>query len=167
MEGQNRNECAISSTRAARNSSDLNATENRAIHEQVRSRQTLLLGRKILCIDDQADARVIVRSALSACGAQIKMAASAHEAMQLVQSWLPDIIVSDVGMPDMDGYELMRRIRQLAPENGSLIPSIALTGYSRAEERERALAAGFQTFLSKPIDTQLLVQTIADLLKRG
>ncbi len=131
------------------------------------SRQTLLLGYKILAIDDQADARAIVQSALRVCGAHIKMAASAYEALQIVQSWLPDIIVSDVGMPDMDGYELMRRIRELPPESGGTIPSIALTGYSRAEERERALAAGFQTFLSKPIDTQLLTQTIADLLKRG
>ena len=167
LEDESRSECAISSARAVHDSSDQNATENRASREQSRSRQTLLLGRKVLAIDDQADARVIVRSALSACGAQIKMAASAHEAMQLVQSWLPDMIISDVGMPDMDGYELMRRIRQLPPENGGLIPSIALTGYSRAEERERALAAGYQTFLSKPIDTQLLAQTIADLLKRG
>ena len=167
LEDQNRSECAISSTRSASNPSNQNIAEHRANREQVRSRQTLLLGCKVLGIDDQSDAHVIVRSALSACGAQIKMAASAHEAMQLVQSWLPDIIVSDVGMPDMDGYELMRRIRQLPPENGGLIPSIALTGYSRAEERERALAAGFQTFLSKPIDTQLLAQTIADLLKRG
>lgn len=130
------------------------------------NRQTLLLGFKVLAIDDQADARAIIYSALKACGAQVKTAASAYEALQLVQSWQPDIMVSDVGMPDMDGYELMRRVRELAPENGGAVPSIALTGYSRAEERERALAAGFQTFLSKPIDTQLLTQTIADLLKR-
>ncbi len=166
VENLDESECAISSSRINSGGRD-NARTQVGLSRVAHNSQMLLLGRKILGIDDEADARNIVRSALSACGAQVKMAASAHEAMQLVQSWLPDIIVSDVGMPDMDGYELMRRIRQLPPENGGLIPSIALTGYSRSEERERALAAGFQTFLPKPIDTQLLAQTIADLLKRN
>jgi len=126
-----------------------------------------LNGIKILGIDDQSDARNLVQTMLSAHGAEVQMADCATTAIELLQSWQPAIIVSDVGMPEIDGYELMRRIRALPVADGGITPAIALTGYARSEERNRALAAGFQAFLAKPVQPHDLVSVITRLTKRS
>ena len=127
---------------------------------------TLLSGLRVLGIDDQPDARYLIRVALASCGASVKLAASAHEALELVRSWRPDVIVSDVGMPDLDGYEFLRTVRGLSEDEGGKTPSVALTGYARDEERSRARAAGFEDFLSKPVDPNLLARSVAQLAGR-
>ena len=79
---------------------------------------------------------------------------------------LPDIVISDIGMAEEDGYELMRKLRELPPEQGGLLPAIALTGYATRKDRERALAAGYQIHLAKPVEREDLVTAIASLIKR-
>lgn len=127
---------------------------------------TLLSGLRILGIDDQADARYLIRVSLASCGASVRLAASAHEALEQVRLWKPDVIVSDVGMPDMDGYEFLRCVRALDESEGGHTPSIALTGYARDEERSMARSAGFEGFVSKPVDPNLLAKAVAQLAGR-
>ena len=127
---------------------------------------TLLSGLRVLGIDDQADARYLIRVALAACGASVRLASNAHEALEMVKGWKPDVIVSDVGMPEMDGYEFLRCVRALDEKDGGRTPSIALTGYARDEERAHARGAGFESFLSKPVDPNLLARAVADLAGR-
>ena len=89
--------------------------------------------------------------------------ASAREALQLLEVDRPDVLVSDIGLPDEDGYSLIRRIRQREAEHGGLLPAIALTGYARADDRTRALAAGFQAHVAKPLEPAELIAAIADV----
>ncbi len=141
-------------------------TKDQGSGKDARTSATLLSGLRVLGIDDQPDARDLIRVAMASCGAAVKLAASAHEALETVRLWRPDVIVSDVGMPEMDGYEFLRCVRALSEGEGGRTPSIALTGYARDEERSRARAAGFEGFLSKPIDPDLLAHTVAQLAGR-
>lgn len=126
-----------------------------------------LHGLKVLAIDDQDDARRLLETVLSTQGAEVKMADSAAAALAMLKSFCPHIIVSDVGMPEMDGYALMRHIRALPGHEGGTTPAIALTGYARNEERDRAMQAGFQAFLSKPVQAIDLISAIARLSGRS
>ena len=101
---------------------------------------------------------------LTACGAEVAEAASAAEALRLIESSAPDILVSDIGMPNMDGYDLIRQIRtRLAAKT---LPAAALTAFARSEDRRRALLAGFQTHVAKPVDPAELVAAVASLVER-
>ena len=91
------------------------------------------------------------------------MASSATEALDLIREFKPDVIVSDVGMPGVDGYEFISRLRSLSPEEGAKIPAVALTAYVRVEDRMRALAAGYQMHVPKPVETAELAAVIASL----
>jgi signal transduction histidine kinase/ActR/RegA family two-component response regulator len=119
-----------------------------------------LTGLRILVVDDQADARDLMHSVLVGAGAKVLTAESADEALALLTSQRPDVIVSDIGMPGRDGYELMRAIRALPPESGGRTPAIALTAFARPEDRMRAMLAGFQVHLNKPIEPQELLATV-------
>jgi PAS domain S-box-containing protein len=121
---------------------------------------------KILVVDDEADARQMVQSVLEGGAAIVKVAASAAEALEMIRGYKPDVIVSDVGMPETDGYEFIRRLRQLPREEGGRIPAVALTAYARADDRRKALLAGFQNHAAKPMDPQELVVVIANLAGR-
>lgn len=129
-----------------------------------RARATLK-DRQILVVDDQLDAREVVAVVLEDAGAHVLQAASSHAAMALLAS-TDDVsaIVSDIGMPDEDGYAFLRRVR--STPRIELIPALALTAYARIEERELALASGFQEHLAKPIDPAALVTSVAALLQR-
>ena len=126
-----------------------------------------LTGLKVLVVDDEADARGLVRRLLEDCGATVIVAASASEGYWMLQSERPDILVSDIGMPGEDGYSLIRRVRALETEKGGNTPAVALTAYARAEDRMKAVVAGFQHHVVKPVEPAELITMVASLAKRG
>jgi len=126
-----------------------------------------LAGLRVLVVDDQPDARDLIARVLGDCAAVVLTAASAEEAVALVEVERPDVLVSDIGMPDTDGYELLRRVRALGPERGGKVPAIALTAFARSEDRTRTLRAGFLVHVSKPVDASELIATIASVARRA
>ncbi len=125
-----------------------------------------LAGLSVLVVDDDRDARELLSRVLEHFGAEVQLAASAAEGLQVLRSARPDVLVSDIGMPDVDGYELIRRVRDL--EDGvARTPAIALTAFARAEDRERALEAGYQVHVAKPVDPGRLVAAVASLAAAG
>ena len=125
-----------------------------------------LAGLKILVVDDEADTCDLLRSVLSGCGADVTAARSANEAFRLFQLVRPDVMVSDIGMPLEDGYELMRKVRALPEVNGGKVPAVALTAYARPDDRIRALRAGYQMHVAKPVEMRELVSIVASLANR-
>lgn len=123
-----------------------------------------LTGIRVLVVDDEPDARQLVRRVLSECGADVAVAESAAAAVQLVESFRPDILVSDIGMPEQDGYDLIREVRRRVA--AKTLPAVALTAFARSEDRRRALLAGFQTHVAKPVDPAELVAVVASLVER-
>ena len=125
-----------------------------------------LQGIKVLVVDDQEDARDLLKRVLEESAAEVVTAASADEAVALLDVYMPDILISDIGMPDADGFDLLRRVRALPPDRGGRIPAIALTAFARSEDRTRALRAGFLVHVSKPVDPSELVATVASVAGR-
>lgn len=129
-----------------------------------------LNGVKVLVVDDETDARELLATLLQQSGAQVMAAASAREALAIIRQCSteqrPDVLVSDIGMPEEDGYMLIQQIRALAPEQGGRIPAIALTAYARTEDRIRALASGFQSHVPKPVEPAEFITVVANLLNR-
>jgi signal transduction histidine kinase/CheY-like chemotaxis protein len=123
-----------------------------------------LSGIKVLLADDDGDARETMTQVLSDSGAEVAGAASAAEALATFEAFHPDVVVSDIGMPEEDGYELIRKLRMLG--EGGAVPAIALTAFSRLEDRTRAMLAGFQIHLTKPVDASELLVTIASVTGR-
>ena len=121
-------------------------------------------GVRVLVVDDEPDARSLIERLLEDCEATVTTAGSANEALEQVAREAPDVLLSDIGMPTEDGYSLMRRIRSLSGE-ASRIPAIALTAYARAEDRVKALQAGYQMHLSKPVEPVKLIEMVASLVK--
>jgi len=124
-----------------------------------------LKGLRILAIDDELDVRDMLQTLLEDCGANVLTASSAKEGLEALAAWRPHVLISDIGMPEEDGYSLIRKIRALSPEQGADVPAIALTGYVRVEERMRALEAGYQMFVPKPVETNELISIIGDLCR--
>jgi signal transduction histidine kinase/ActR/RegA family two-component response regulator len=118
-------------------------------------------GLRILVVDDSADGRALTSLVLTQAGASVKAVASVREALQLLDVERPDALVSDIGLPDEDGYGLIRRVRQYEAEHGGFLPAVALTGYARAEDQARSLAAGFQAHVPKPVEPVELASAIA------
>ncbi|HYO99372.1 MAG TPA: ATP-binding protein, partial [Pyrinomonadaceae bacterium] len=125
-----------------------------------------LEGLKVLVVDDEVDARELFRAGLSRCGAEVSTAGSAREALAAIEERQPDLLISDIGMPGEDGYELIRKVRALPAGRGGKIPAIALTAYARTEDRLRALRAGYQMHISKPVELAELVAVMASLIQR-
>ena len=126
-----------------------------------------LSGVRVLVVDDQPDARELVARMLRECKAEVIEAADAREALQLVERHRPTVMVSDIGMPDVDGYELLKRVRALGSERGGTVPAIALTAFARSEDRTRALHRGFQVHVSKPVEPAELIATVASVAGRA
>ncbi|HZM90600.1 MAG TPA: response regulator [Blastocatellia bacterium] len=126
-----------------------------------------LEGLWVLVVDDEADARELVATLLHQCGARVTPVGSAPEALAVITAGedgrRPDVLVSDVSMPEVDGYELVRRVRELGPESGGRIPAVALTAYGRSIDRIRALSAGFQMHMPKPVEPAELATVVASL----
>jgi len=128
---------------------------------------SLLLGVNVLVVDDEPDGRELVGRILSECGAAITLAASAQEAIDLLERFSSDVLVSDIGMPDVDGYELLRRVRVLGSQQSRPIAAAALTALARPEDRTRALLSGYQTHIGKPVDPTELIAAVATLVGRA
>jgi signal transduction histidine kinase len=119
-----------------------------------------LQGIAVLVVDDEADTRELVMAVLAAAHATVFTASSAAEGLALVKSRRPTVIICDIGMPERDGYQFMRDVRSLPPGQGGRIPAIALTAFARSEDRTRAMLAGYQVHVAKPIEPQELVATV-------
>jgi CheY-like chemotaxis protein/nitrogen-specific signal transduction histidine kinase len=122
-----------------------------------------LAGLKVLVVDDEPDTREILQRLLAARDARVLLAASAREALTLLRQEKPHVLVSDIGMPHEDGYWLIQQVRSLPPEEGGSIPALALTALARAEDRLRALHAGFQAHTAKPVEPVELIYLVAGL----
>jgi signal transduction histidine kinase/DNA-binding response OmpR family regulator len=120
---------------------------------------------RVLVVDDEEDSRILVRELLAARGARVVVAGSADEAMRHMAAFRPHVLVSDIGMPEVDGYTLIRNVRALPPEMGGDTPAIALTAYARSEDRRRAVNEGFQMHVAKPVDPSELLIRVADLAR--
>jgi signal transduction histidine kinase len=126
----------------------------------------LLEGVKVVVVEDEADTRELLVVALQQCGAEVAAFGTVPEALAWLDHSVPDVLVSDIGVPVEDGYSLIRKIRAREPGRGGNVPAAALTAYARAEDRLRALEAGYQTHLAKPVDPPELIATVARLAGR-
>jgi PAS domain S-box-containing protein len=122
-----------------------------------------LKGVRVLVVEDDPDTLELLRFILDRRGAEVNTAASTREALDVMEHWQPTTLVSDLAMPEQDGYELIGRIRSRGSERGGNIPAVAVSAYTRTEDRIRALSAGFQMHLPKPVDPEELVATVAAL----
>ncbi len=122
-----------------------------------------LQGITVLAVDDEQDARDLIKRVLEGSGARVFVAASSQEGLDLVRRERPDMIISDIGMPDQDGYDFIKQVRRLKPQEGGRTPAAALTAFARAEDRTRALRAGYQTHVSKPVEPTELTAVVASL----
>ncbi len=127
----------------------------------------LLRDLRVLLVDDEEDARELIGLMLGSYEAEVKSCASAAEALRALDEWLPDVMVSDIGMPAEDGYDLIKKTRAREPDRGGLIPALALTAYARPEDAQRALDAGYQAHISKPVDPSELAKAVASVAGRG
>ena len=123
-------------------------------------------GLKVLVVDDEVDAQELLRVAISERGAHVTTAGSVQEALACIEKESPDLLISDIGMPDEDGYELIRRVRAFPAEGGGRVPAIALTAYARAEDRMKALRSGYQMHVPKPVEMGELITVAASLIQR-
>ncbi|MBE9201345.1 MULTISPECIES: ATP-binding protein [unclassified Nodularia (in: cyanobacteria)] len=126
-----------------------------------------LLGVRVLVVDDEIDTRDFITTVLQQCQAEVKTVESVSEALQVMREWKPDVLVSDIAMPEEDGYSLIRKVRSQPPEQGGKIPAAALTAYARAEDRTRAIQEGYQLHLPKPIEPAELAIVVASLVNRN
>jgi signal transduction histidine kinase/DNA-binding response OmpR family regulator len=129
-----------------------------------------LAGLRVMVVDDERDARELLVAMLEQRGAAVIAAGSVAEALMTLDGMtngsMPDVLISDIGMPAEDGFEFIRKVRAMAPDRGGRIPAIALTAYARAEDRARALEAGFERHLAKPVEPATLASAVANLAHR-
>ena len=118
---------------------------------------------RVLVVDDEPDARELIKRVLLQCNAKVTTAPSAAEGLKILQAEKPDVLVSDIGMPGKDGYQFIREVRKLSASAGGRTPAIALTAFARSEDRTRAMLAGYQVHISKPIEPQELIATVGSL----
>jgi len=127
-----------------------------------------LAGLRVLIVEDEADSRELLSAVLSRCGAETSTASSCQDALAAIGSAtdLPDVIVSDLGMAERDGYEMIRLLRSLPADKGGQIPAVAVTGYVNPGDRQRALSAGYSSHVAKPIDPRSVAGAVARAAKR-
>lgn len=126
-----------------------------------------LKGIKVMVVDDQADAIHLVKRILEDCGATVTACTSGVECLNCVPRLRPDVVITDIGMPEMDGYELIGELRALSPEQGGRTPAVALTAFARSEDRRRAMLAGFDVHVAKPVEPGELVAVVSRLARRN
>jgi len=145
------------------------AEERRREIERRRSRSDSIRldGLHVLLVEDDEDSRKLLGTMLKRYGARVTSTMSAKEALRVFEGELPDLLISDIGMPDEDGYELIRKLRSAPPDKGGLTPAIALTGYASRKDRERALTAGYQQHIAKPVEQADIITAVAALVGRG
>jgi CheY-like chemotaxis protein len=121
----------------------------------------------VLVVDDDAETREVMQVALGFEGARVTTASSVADAVAAIERRWPDVLVSDIGMPGEDGYDLIRRVRRLGAARGLHIPAIALTAYAAADDRRRTLEAGYEAHVAKPVEASVVAPLIASLLPGG
>jgi CheY-like chemotaxis protein len=126
-----------------------------------------LAGVHVLIIDDDAEARDLLRTVLRYCGGLVSIAASAGEGLETLRRVLPDIIVCDIAMPEHDGYWFVRSLRALSPESGGGLPVIAITAHGTTHGPDRTLPAGFQAHIRKPVDPWELCRVVASMTRKA
>lgn len=143
-------------------------SEGEEISQQINNPENSpsLHGLQVLLVDDDPDTRFFLSTALAQWGAKAIEASSVNEALQAIEKWKPDVLISDIGMPEEDGYTLIRKVRSLSAEQGGLIPAAAITAYARTEDRTRSLLEGFQMHVPKPVEPTELAAVIATLAGR-
>ncbi len=124
-----------------------------------------LRGIRVLVVDDEEDARQLVKAILDECGCEVTLASSVKEAMLALEREIPDVLVSDIGMPQEDGYDLIRRVRSLPVEGAVSLPAAALTAYARTEDRRRVLSAGYSMHIPKPVEPSELIAVVVSLTR--
>jgi CheY-like chemotaxis protein len=122
---------------------------------------------KVLLVEDEPDSRELLTTILKACGAIVTAVSSSEAALREVNRVIPDVVVSDIGMPGESGYDLIDKIRALPPDRGGRVPAVALTAYASASDRRRALLAGFHTHLAKPVEPDELLTVLSTLAAQG
>ena len=120
----------------------------------------------MLIVDDEEDTRNLIATTIVRAGATVRKARSASEALRLLGEEVPHVMVSDVGMPDTDGFSLIRQVRALPAEKGGAVPAIALTAYARMEDRITAISSGFQVLIAKPADALELLKMVEAFAKK-
>ncbi|MEB3210477.1 MAG: PAS domain-containing protein, partial [Leptolyngbyaceae bacterium] len=125
-----------------------------------------LTGVKVLAVDDSQDARELITTMLAQYGAEGQVVASGEEVLAQLRQFKPNVLVCDIGMPDLDGYSLLQQIRALPQQEGGQVPAIAVTAYAREEDRQHALKSGFQRHIAKPLDLEKLATAILELIKK-
>jgi CheY-like chemotaxis protein len=138
------------------------ASEQRAVRNPS---SEILAGLRVLVVDDERDARELLTIALTQGGAEVRTSTTAREALEVLDQWKPHVLVSDIGMPTEDGYEMIRKVRALKPEHGGAIPAVALTGYASEQDAARARAAGYQLHIPKPVSPDELMANVARLVR--
>ena len=118
----------------------------------------------MLVVEDEDDTRDILEVLLRESGAEVQAVADAEAAMQAMTSCPPDVLISDIGMPEIDGYELIRQVRRLTTDAGGRVPAIALTAFAHGTDHREALRAGYDRHLAKPVDAATLARTVRDVL---
>ena len=149
----------------------LDAAENLQ-HAKVERHEALLhtpdlQGVKVMVVDDEADAIGLVRRIMEDCGATVKACTSGTECLDCLPEFRPDVVVMDIGMPDMDGYTLIGKVRALGPDHGGRTPAVALTAFARSEDRRQAMLAGFDVHVAKPVEPGELVAVVSRLARRN
>jgi len=124
----------------------------------------LFKGLKVLVIDDELDARELIRRILAQQEASVITAARAADGLELLKTEKPDIVISDISMPEKNGYQFIAEVRNLSAENGGTIPAIALTAFAHPDDRTKMMSAGYQKHLSKPVDSVALITAIDNLV---
>jgi CheY-like chemotaxis protein len=129
-------------------------------------RPVRLDGVKVMVVDDHTDAQELIRRVLEACGAKVITCSSAAEALPMLEREKPTVLMSDIGMPEMDGYEFLKKVRALGADRGGQVPAVALTAFARSEDRTKALLSGFVVHVTKPVEPTELAATIASVAGR-
>jgi PAS domain S-box-containing protein len=131
------------------------------------TRSGSLRGVKVLVVDDERDTREVLSVMLNRYGTEVRAAGSVREALEVLSEWKPDLLVSDIGMPDEDGYVMIQKLRALPADEGGQLPAVALTAFASPADREKALASGFQRHLAKPVEPVELAKIVARVLGRS
>lgn len=142
----------------------LNVEPEESQPSQLPKQELDLTGIRVLAVDDDLDARELLTAVLTQYGAEVLTVASAADVLANLESFQPDVLVSDIGMPEVDGYGLIQQVRILPSNKGGQVPAIALTAYAREEDRQQAINKGYQRHLTKPLDLDRLVQVVVELI---
>lgn len=140
-------------------------TETEGEYAVTKFQSKALMGLHVLSVDDDRDSLEITAYTLELAGATVTSVSSGEQALQALAQLVPEVLISDVGMPQFDGYMLIEKVRALPRDKGGQVKAIALTAYAQEADRQRVLTAGFQCHLTKPVDPDVLVSTVGEIIR--